>query len=78
MNKPVLWAAVAAFALAACGEKPQDLSQTKKADVPAWKGAANAYVAPGWTVGDQKSWEKQINARAQGQNEYQRISGGAL
>ena len=78
MNKSLLWIAYAALALAACGEKPQDKAQAKKADVPPWKGAANAYVAPGWTVGDEKSWGKQINTRAQGQNEYQRISGGAL
>ncbi len=75
-RKLIVCAAAAAWVLAGCGEKPQDTAHAKKADVPAWQGADNAYVAQGWTKGDEKSWEKQINTRAQGQNEYQRINAG--
>jgi opacity protein-like surface antigen len=65
-----------ACALAAC-ERPQDMSQVKKADQPAWQGASGAvYAAPNWTSGDAKSWEKQINTRAQAQNEYARLNVG--
>ena len=37
-----------ALLLAACGEKPQDVSAGKKPDVPNWQGTDNAYVAPGF------------------------------
>jgi ABC-type glycerol-3-phosphate transport system substrate-binding protein len=58
--------------LAACGEKPQTASG-RKADAQAWDAAAkSAYVAPGWSPGDQASWEEQIHKRAQSQNEYVR------
>jgi hypothetical protein len=61
---------IAAFALSACGEKPQTL---RKADSKSWDAAQNAYVDPGWKPGDQASWEEQMRNRAQyGQNEYQR------
>ncbi len=63
-----------AVALAACTEKPQTV--TKKADTPAWQGAANPHVASGWKVGDEKSWEAQMRARAlAGQDEYGRVRG---
>jgi len=71
-------ALAAAVLLAACSEKPQDMAHSKrKSDVPAWQGANNAYVEPGWKVGDAASWEKQVNTRAQAQNEYARINAGA-
>lgn len=64
-----------ATALAACGEKPQEMG-TKKAAEPSWQGTNNGYAAPGWKAGDAKSWETQINTRArEGQNEYQRTTG---
>ena len=40
-------------------------------------GAASAYTAPGWKAGDQRSWEAQMRARAQGQNEYLRTAAAA-
>jgi hypothetical protein len=66
-----------AFALGACGERPQEVgsSPVKKADTPAAAGASNAYVAPGWKTGDAASWDQQMRKRAQGQNEYSRIAG---
>jgi predicted small lipoprotein YifL len=64
--------------LAACGEKPQQLEPAKKADAPAWKGTSNTHSVPGWTAGDQNSWETQMKNRAQrGQDEYPRTSGSA-
>lgn len=61
-----------AFLLAACGEKVQTMSSdTKKPDVPGWKGGSNAaYNAPGWVASDQSAWEAQLRARAQAQNDY--------
>ena len=67
----------AAFVLAACGESPQELTHSKKDSGPAWQGATNAFVAPGWKAGDEQSWERQMQARAQNQNEYLRTGGGA-
>lgn len=68
--------AAALAALAACGERPQTASApVKKLDTPAASGAQNAYVAPGWKVGDESSWEQQMRKRVQGQNEYSRIAG---
>ena len=64
----------AVMALAACGDKPQTSSGTKR-DVPVYQGTTNPYNAPGWKAGDKTSWEQQLKARAQnGQNEYNRIS----
>ncbi len=66
--------AAAASLLAGCSEKPQTAG-TRKADTPAWQGAADGFVAPGWKAGDAASWEQQIKTRAQlGQNEYARAS----
>jgi hypothetical protein len=64
-----------ALLLAACGEKPQDVSAGKKPDVPNWQGTDNAFVAPGFKGGDRKVWEEQLKTRAQGQNEYTRTGG---
>lgn len=60
--------------LSACGEKPQT-AQTRKSDSQAWAGApGDPYAVPGWKAGDQASWEQQMRARAQGQNEYSRAT----
>jgi hypothetical protein len=69
-------AAVAALALAACGDKPQEQG-TKQVGAPAWQGTDNGYAAPGWKAGDETSWETQMRNRAQGQNEYSRTSGAS-
>jgi len=74
----LLVAALAAFGLAACGERPQSLDHVngeKKLDFPAWSKDGSArpeYVAPGWERGDQAGWEKQLQRRTQLQNEYER------
>lgn len=70
----LLLAAATLLALGACGEKPQTAT-ARKADAKAWEGAADPYVAPGWKAGDRASWESQMRARSQGQNEYVRIGG---
>lgn len=60
--------------LAACGDKPQEgAAAPKKADAKAWDGGATAaYTSPGWKPGDRASWEQQLKARNQQQNEYTR------
>ncbi|MGH6637500.1 MAG: hypothetical protein ACREXN_07775 [Polaromonas sp.] len=66
-------ALVAAAGLAACGEKPQTAAGVKS-DVPAFQGAENQFVAPGWKPGDKTSWEQGLKARAQNtQNEYSKV-----
>jgi hypothetical protein len=61
-----------AVVLAACGEKAQ-VAQTRKSDAQPWEGSSSpAFTVPGWKVGDQKSWEEEMRARTQGQNEYAR------
>jgi major membrane immunogen (membrane-anchored lipoprotein) len=58
-------------ALTACGEKAQTLGT--KHDATAYSGAANSFVAPGWTAGDKNSWEQHLRARGQyGQNDNSR------
>ena len=72
---PNLLLVVGAVALlSACGEKPQQGASTlKKGDAKASQGAQNAFVASGWTPGDDTSWQTQLRTRAQqGQNEYTR------
>ena len=59
-------------ALAACGEKAQTAGTAKKADTQAFEGAQTPYAAAGWKAGDRVSWEEQMRARAQNQNEYTR------
>ena len=59
--------------LVACGERPQTTNvSAKKSDTRAYEGAQNAFVAPGWKVGDSGSWEEQLQARVRHQNEYNR------
>lgn len=66
--------AMAALMLVACSERDQSMTgPTVKSDSNAWQGAKNGFVAGGWTPGDKGSWEKQIHARGQNQNEYVRI-----
>lgn len=61
-----------AMLAAGCGEREQIKSaeDASARDAPAWKGAANTYVAPGWQAGDQRAWESQLRRRAQYQNEF--------
>ncbi len=71
-----LGALCAAFALSACGEKPQQLGGGIKSDRPAHQGVGQSpHAQPGWQAGDANSWNQQLRARAQyGQNEYSRAS----
>jgi hypothetical protein len=69
----------AVFATAAlmlgCSEEPQTAGGAAgQGEAASWKGAQNPYVAPGWTTGDQASWEQQMRSRMQGQNEYSRTT----
>jgi hypothetical protein len=76
MSKRKLWwilGAVVAVALAGCGEKPQTLEAgAKKVDSKAWEQSNSPYLAGGWKSGDKTSWDEQMRARAQAQNEYTR------
>lgn len=64
----------AVMLLAACGDKPQSASGTKR-DALVYQGGVAAYNAPGWKAGEKTSWEQQLKARTQaGQNEYNRVS----
>ena len=42
----------------------------KKGDEKSSVAADNKYVVPGWTSGDQVSWEKQLKTRSLGQDDY--------
>jgi len=59
------------LALAACSEKPQQFGGNDRS--PAWDGTKNGFAVSGWTPGDRANWQAQVNARAQNQNEFQRI-----
>jgi hypothetical protein len=64
----------AVVTLAACGDKPQTATGTKR-DGAAFQGTTNPYNAPGWKAGDKTSWEQQLKTRTQqGQNEYNRVN----
>jgi hypothetical protein len=65
------------LALVACGESPQLLASSKKDSGPAWQGASNQFIVSGWKAGDEQSWERQMQSRAQNQNEYLRTDGAA-
>ena len=68
-------AAIAALNMQGCGEREQTLVRKGAPDASTWSvsAAANpAFTAPGWTPGDQASWEGQIRRRNQAQNDYSR------
>jgi hypothetical protein len=69
---------VVLFGLAACGEKEQVVvyKQGKyqgKPDGRSWDNEPLSYGAAKWTKGDRTSWETQIKARNDSQNENKRI-----
>ncbi|MGV8892158.1 MAG: hypothetical protein ACOH2K_04300 [Burkholderiaceae bacterium] len=67
--------AIFALSLVACSEKKQSATgSTVKSDGKPWQGAKNDFVVGGWTPGDKESWQKQIRARGQNQNEYVRMN----
>ncbi len=59
-------------AVVGCGERVQTIpvGTTKKVDARAWQNKDSRYLAPGWTPGDENSWNTQLANRAQGQNDY--------
>jgi len=80
MRRPALMAlaCAAAFGLAACGESDQVVvyKQGKyqgKPDTRPWDNAPLAYGTNKWTKGDKTSWEKHLQTRSLGQNDYNRI-----
>ena len=72
MSRALLILALA-IGMAACSEKPQVVGG-KKADQKASEGSQFGNVDPAWKVGDQGSWDQQIQRRTQGQNEHARIT----
>ncbi|KQW66767.1 MULTISPECIES: hypothetical protein [unclassified Methylibium] len=70
----LLGAVLLTAGLAACADKPQTASgASKKGDSKPWDGSTEAgYTAPDWKQGDRASWEQQLRARNQQQNEYTR------
>jgi hypothetical protein len=71
--RKIIYAAVLASGLSACGDRPQAL-ETSTRDSAAYTGTGKAFVNPGWKQGDKASWESQLKAREQyGQNDYTRM-----
>lgn len=72
--KSTLLMVALATALAACGEKPQTLGDSKQGASP-YAGTGKAFVADGWKQGDKASWESHLKARTQNtQNDYSRMN----
>ncbi|MEO5843812.1 MAG: hypothetical protein ABIQ33_03120 [Caldimonas sp.] len=63
---------VVAVGMLACGEKVQTIpvGTAKKLDAQVWQTKDARYLAPGWTPGDEASWNAQMANRAQAQNDY--------
>ena len=61
-----------AIVLAGCGERVQTIpvGAAKKADGASWQITDNGFVAPGWTPGNEASWDAQLKKRAQAQNDF--------
>ena len=73
-NLRALATLLALLALGACSQKPQTLTQTgAPASEAPWMGGKPAFTESGWKVGDQASWQREIDRRAQAQNEYVRM-----
>ena len=70
--RSILAAVALAATLVACGEKVQTMlvGATRKADAAPWQGKETRFLAPGWTQGNEASWNDQMARRAQGQNDY--------
>jgi hypothetical protein len=72
IGRLALLAAVAAVFVAGCGEKVQTIppSTDRKSDSPVWQNKDQRFLAPGWSPGNESSWNSQITQRAQGQNDF--------
>jgi hypothetical protein len=70
--------ALAAFALAGCGEREQVAQAERgyqgKPDGKPWDSAPLAYDQPKWKAGDRASWEAQLKKRQLTQHEDRRIN----
>jgi len=64
--------AMVATVLVACGERVQTIPPggERKADTAAWDNKDKRFLAPGFTPGNETSWNAQLVDRAQGQNDY--------
>lgn len=79
MRNPLLIAAAAAvlaFAISGCGERPQTVAYAHgkyqgKADGRPWNSEPPSYVRGGWVRGDQASWIRHMRTRGENQDEYQ-------
>ncbi|MDI1244393.1 MAG: hypothetical protein PSV24_03205 [Rhodoferax sp.] len=72
--KNSVFAMVMVAGLAACGDRPQELTASKQ-DSAAYTGTGKPYVQRDWKPGDKASWESQLKARNQyGQNDYTRMN----
>jgi hypothetical protein len=75
----VFWALAAVAAVAVgCTELEQsaaykDGKYRGKTDTRPWDNAPLAYGSSTWTKSDHASWENQMKARHEGQNEHRRI-----
>jgi len=65
--------ALAAVALAGCGDPGNRAPGEKAPDAKSYQAPKNGFVAPGWTSGDERSWDEQMRRRAANQNEYTRV-----
>jgi hypothetical protein len=65
-------AVVAAFLLSACEKQQTMTGNTKKAETPVWQAGDSRWVRADAKAGDKASWERQMAARAQYQNDYSR------
>ncbi len=69
-----LFLVAAVAALAGCTEKPQSIGSNARVDQAAFQGTGMAFVAPGWKAGDRTSWEQELKARTQNQNDYTKVN----
>jgi hypothetical protein len=81
MNRLLLAVVLAAFGLAACGEREQVIQPVSekryqgKRDGKPWENESPIVERRGgkWTKGNQASWEDQIKIRQLAQHEHRRI-----
>ncbi len=61
-----------AVLIVGCGERVQTIpvGAEKKADARSFEVTDNGYIAPGWTPGNEASWDAQLRNRAQAQNDF--------
>jgi hypothetical protein len=72
MKRVVLSAAAVVVVIAGCGEKVQTIPPAgeRRSDTPVWQTKDQRFLAPGWSPGNEASWNAQMTQRAQGQNDY--------